>query len=150
MLAGAKMVHIPYKGSGPALAALVAGEVDVMFGEISTGAPLVRAGKLRMLGYAGATRSRDWPDVPAIAEFFPKFLALVWQGMVAPPGTPAAITQKWAAAINDVTKMPDVATRLREMGLFPPGGGPQEMAQFMKEERDRWTEVIRTSGARAE
>lgn len=150
MLAGVKMVHVPYKGSGPAMAALVGGEVDVMFGELSTGTPLIRAGKLRLLGYGGTERSPEWPDVPAIAETLPKFLALVWQGIAAPPATPPAITQKWAGAVGEVLKMPDVASRLRELGMFAGGGGPAEMARFMQQERERWSDVIRVSGARAE
>ncbi len=150
ILAGAKMVHVPYKGTGPALMGLVAGEVDVMFGELATGIPHIRGGKLRLLGYGGAKRSPEWPDVPAIAELLPKFLALVWQGMVAPPGTPVAITNKWAATVNEVMKLPDVASRMRELSMFAMGGGPHEMAQFMKEERERWSEVIRASGAKVE
>jgi tripartite-type tricarboxylate transporter receptor subunit TctC len=150
ILAGVKMVHVPYKGTGPALTGLVAGEVELMFGELATGIPFIRAGKLRLLGYGGEKRSPEWPDVPAIAELLPKFLALVWQGMVAPPGTPPAITNKWAAAVNEAMKLPDVASRLREMSMFAVGGGPEEMAQFMKEERERWSAVIRASGAKVE
>ena len=150
ILAGVKMVHVPYKGTGPALTGLVAGEVELMFGELATGIPFIRAGKLRLLGYGGEKRNPEWPDVPAIAELLPKFLALVWQGMVAPPGTPVAITNKWAAAINEAMKLPDVASRLREMSMFAVGGGPQEMAQFMKEERERWSAVIRASGAKVD
>jgi tripartite-type tricarboxylate transporter receptor subunit TctC len=70
--------------------------------------------------------------------------------MVAPPGTPVAIANKWSSAISDVLKMPDVAARLREMSMIPAGGTPQEMAQFMQEERERWGGVIRASGAKAE
>lgn len=150
MMAGVKMVHIPYKGTGPALADLVAGQVDVMFGEMATAGPHVRAGKLRVLGTGGEKRNPLLPDVPAIAETLPKFSALIWQGMVAPPGTPPGIINKWAAAINDVLKMPDVANRLRDMSMIPGGGTPQDMAQFMQEERERWGNVIRTSGAKAD
>ncbi len=150
ILAGVKMVHVPYKGGGPAFAGLVAGDVEVMFGELSVAVPFIRGGKLLALGYGGTKRHPEWQDVPAISETLPRFLAMTWQGMVAPPGTPTPIVGKWAAAINDVIKLPDIAIRLREMGFFPMGGGPQEMAQFMKEERERWAEVIRVSGAREE
>jgi tripartite-type tricarboxylate transporter receptor subunit TctC len=148
--AGIKLVHIPYKGTGPALADLIGGQVDVMFGELATAGPHIRAGKLRVLGTGGEKRHPALPDVPTIGETVPKFVAPVWQGMVAPPGTPAAITNKWAAAINEVLKQPDVANRLREMSMIPAGGTPEDMAQFMKEERERWGSVIRATGARAD
>lgn len=150
MLSGIKMVHVPYKGGGPALAGLLAGDVDVLSGELSSAGPFIRSGKLRALGYGGPKRHPELPDIPAVAETLPKFLAMAWFGMVAPPGTPAAIVSRWAAGINEVTKMPDVATRMRDMGFFAMAGGPQEMAQFMKEERERWGEVIRFSGAKEE
>ncbi len=150
MMAGVKMVHIPYKGTGPALADLLAGQVDLMFGELATAGPHIRAGKLRVFGTGGEKRAAALPEIPAIAETMPGFVALVWQGMVAPPATPVAITGKWAAAISDVLKMPDVASRLREMSMIPAGGTPQEMAQFMQEERERWGSVIRATGAKAE
>ncbi len=148
MLGGIKMVHVPYKGGGPALAGLVAGDVEVLFGEQSTATPFIRAGKLRALGYGGAKRHPELPDVPAVAETLPRFLSMAWYGMVAPPGTPAAIVNRWAAGINEVTRMPDVAKRMADMGFFALAGGPQEMAQYMKEERERWSEVIRFSGAK--
>jgi tripartite-type tricarboxylate transporter receptor subunit TctC len=150
MMAGVKFVHIPYKGTAPALADLVAGQVELMFGELATAGPFVRAGKLRVLGTGGDKRHPALPDVPAIAETMPNFIAPVWQGMVAPPGTPLAITARWAAAITDVVKMPDVENRLRDMSMIPTGGTPQAMAQFMQEERARWGGVIRATGAKAE
>jgi len=150
IMAGTKMIHIPYAGTGPALADLVAGHVDCMFGEFVTGLPFVEAGKLRMLGYAGEKRNPNWPDVPAISEALPGYLGKIWQGMVAPPGTPVAITNKWAAAIDDVLKMPDVMARLHKWYMVPMGGAPQDMERFMTEERERWSNVIRASGTKVE
>ena len=150
MMAGTKMVHIPYAGTGPAVADLVAGHVDCMFGELATGLPFIEAGKLRMIGYAGEKRSPDWPDVPAISEMLPGYLGKIWQGAVAPPGTPAAITNKWAVAIDDILKLPDVMDRLRKWYMVPMGGIPRDMELFMNEERERWGNVIRASGARVE
>lgn len=150
MMAGTKMVHIPYAGTGPAVADLVAGHVDCMFGELVTGLPFVEAGKLRMIGYTGEKRSPDWPDLPAISEVLPGYLGKIWQGMVAPPGTPVAITDKWAVAIDDVLKMPDVMDRLRKWYMVPMGGAPDDMQQFMTEERERWGNVIRASGTKIE
>ena len=150
MMAGVKMIHIPYEGTAPALADLVAGHVDCMFGEFVTGVPFVQAGKLRMLGFAGENRIADWPDLPAISETLPGYVVKVWQGMVAPPGTPAAITNKWAVAIDDALKEPDVMDRLHKWYMIPMGGTPQDMARFMSEERDRWGKVILASGAKAQ
>lgn len=150
MMAGVKMVHVPYAGTGPALADLVAGHVDCMFGELVTGVPFVQAGKLRMLGFAGEKRSPDWPDLPAISEVLPGYVGKIWHGMVAPPGTPVAITNKWAAAIDDALKAPDVMDRLHKWYMVPMGGTPQDMARFMSEERERWGNVIRASGAKVD
>lgn len=149
-MAGVKMTHIPYKGTGPALADLLAGQVEVLFGELATAGQHVRTGKLRMLGVGGLKRHPDFPDIPAIAESLPGFQALVWQGMVAPPGTPTAITNRWADLITEVVRMPDVAKRLNDLSMIPAGGKPADMAQFMKEDRDRWGAVIRATGAKAE
>jgi len=150
MMAGTKMVHIPYAGTGPAVADLVAGHVDCMFGELATGLPFIEAGKLRMIGYAGEKRSPDWPDVPAISEMLPGYLGKIWQGAVAPPGTPAAITNKWAVAIDDILKLPDVMDRLRKWYMVPMGGVPRDMELFMNEERERWGNVIRASGTKVD
>jgi tripartite-type tricarboxylate transporter receptor subunit TctC len=150
MMAGTKMIHIPYAGTGPALADLVAGHVDCMFGELVTGVPFIESGKLRMLGYAGENRNPNWPDVPAISEALPGYVVKIWQGMVAPPDTPFAITNKWAAAIDDVLKIPDVMERLRKWYMVPMGGVPQDMARFMSDERERWGNVIRVSGTKVD
>jgi len=149
-LAGTRMVHIPYKGTAPALADLLSGQVEVMFGELATAGEHVRAGKLRLLGTGGARRHPDFPDVPAIIEALPGFQALVWQGMVAPPGTPVAVTNRWAALISEVLQQPDVVRRLNGMSMIPAGGTPADMARFLAEERQRWGTVIRATGAKAD
>jgi tripartite-type tricarboxylate transporter receptor subunit TctC len=150
MLAGVKMVHIPYAGTNPAVAALVAGQVDLMFGEVVTGGPFVADGKLKLLGVGGEKRIPEFPDVPAISEVLPGFLAKIWLGMVAPPGTPDAITSKLSVAINDELKMPDVMDRLHEWYMTPAGDSPRDMDLFLKAERERWGNVIRISGAKIE
>jgi tripartite-type tricarboxylate transporter receptor subunit TctC len=150
MMAGVKMVHIPYGGTNPAVTALIAGQVDLMFGEMVTGGPFLADGKLKLLGVGGEKRNREFPDVPAISEVLPGFLAKIWQGMVAPPGTPDAITSKLAVAINDALKMPDVTDRLQKWYMTAVGGTPQDMDRFLKAERERWGNVIRMSGAKIE
>ncbi len=149
-MAGVKMTHIPYKGTGPALVDLLGGQVEVMFLDLATTGQYVRTGKLRLLGVGGLQRLPDFPDIPAVAEALPGFQALVWYGMVAPPGTPTAITNRWADLITEVVRMPDVAKRLNDVSMTPVGGKPADMAQFMKEERERWGAIIRATGAKAE
>jgi tripartite-type tricarboxylate transporter receptor subunit TctC len=150
MMAGVKMTHIPYRGTNPALTDLIGGQVELMFGEMATSEPFLKAGKLKMLGFGGEKRNPDYPDVPAIAEDLPGFLAMVWHGMVAPPGTPAAITGKLSAAIADMLKLPDIRARLHSLYMTPVGNTPQEMDRFLKAERERWGNVIRVSGAKIE
>lgn len=149
-MANVKMTHIPYKGTGPAMVDLLSGQVQVFFGELSSALPHVRTGKVRMLGIGGPKRHPDLPDMPAITESLPGFQAPVWQGLVAPPGTPMAIANRWADLINDVVKMPDVQKRLNDLGMIPGGGKPADMDQIMKEDRERWSTVIRLTGAKAE
>lgn len=149
-MVGTKMAHIPYKGTGPAMVALLSGEVKVFFGELSSALPQVRAGKLRMLGIGGLKRHPDFPDMPAIAEALPRFESPVWQGLVAPPGTPTAIANQWSDLINEVVRMPEVAKRLSDLGMTPGGGKPADMEQVMKEDRERWSAVIRFTSAKAE
>ncbi len=149
-MAGIKMVHIPYKGTGPALADLLSGQVEVLFGELATAGVHVRAGNLKILGVGGATRHPDYPQVPAIAEVMPQFQALVWQGMVGPPGLSPAIAKKWADLITEVVKQPDVVKRLVDLSMIPTGGTPEEMARFMREDAQRWYAVVKASGAKAD
>jgi tripartite-type tricarboxylate transporter receptor subunit TctC len=150
MMAGVKMTHVPYAGTNPAVTDLIAGQVDLMFGEMVTGGPYLPDGRLKLLGLGGDKRFSAYPDVPTISEALPGFYAKVWQGLVAPPGTPDAITGKLSAAINDVLKMPDVTERLDKWYMTAVGGTPQDMDRFLKAERERWGNVIRTSGTKIE
>ncbi len=150
MMAGVKMIHVPYAGTNPAVTDLIAGHVDLMFGEMVTGGPFLGDGKLKLLGLGGDKRFAKFPDVPTISEALPGFYAKVWQGMVAPPGTPSAITSKLAAAINDALKAPDVTERLNKWYMTAVGGTPQDMDGFLKAERKRWGDVIRKSGTKIE
>lgn len=149
VMAGVKMVHIPYKGTSPAIMELMGGQVEVMFSDIGLAHPHIRAGKLRLLAVASEKRSSAFPDIPALSEVLPGFLSVIWLGVVAPAGTPSAIAHRISAAIAEVLKLPDVAKRLADMNFDPIGGTPEEMARFMTQERERWGSVIRASGATA-
>lgn len=149
VMAGVKIVHIPYKGTSPAIMELMGGQVDVMFSDIGLSHPHIRAGKLRLLAVASEKRTSAFPDIPALSEVLPGFLSVIWLGVVAPAGTPSAITHRISAAIAEVLKQPDIAKRLADMNFDPIGSTPEEMAQFMTQERERWSGVIRASGATA-
>jgi len=148
-LAGVMIVHVPYKSSAPAQAALLSGQVDMMFVELSSVLPQLSAGKLRALA-VGERRSPLLRGIPAMSEVLPGFVALTWFGMVAPPGTPAAIVNKLSAAVAQTLQQPDVAKRLLGMSVDAIGSTPAEMALFLRQERERWGKVIRATGATAE
>jgi tripartite-type tricarboxylate transporter receptor subunit TctC len=145
MAGGLEITHIPYKGTAPALADLVAGQVDMMCDNLGVSLPQVKAGKLKALAVTSKAR---YLGIPAMAETLPGFEAQAWFGVVGPPKTPAAIAEKVALSINQVLKLPDVQKRLAELSAEPMGLGPAEMAAFMKQETERWAAVIRTAGVR--
>ncbi len=147
---GIKMVHVPYKGSSPAMTDLIGGQVDMFFVPLATALPLARAGKIKALAVASAKRSRFLPDVPALAESLPGFLSIAWFAVVAPPKTPAEITNKLSAAIAEALKQPAIAKRLVELNAEPVGNTPAEMAVFLKEEIERWGAVVRSAGVKAD
>lgn len=149
-MAGIDIVHVPYKGSTPALTDLLGGQVQMMFIELSSVIGQIKAGKLRALAVGSESRNQFLPDVPAMAEVLPGFQASTWFGMVAPPGTPPEIVGKLSSAVSEATHDPDVAKRFVEMSANAVGDTPAEMAVFLHQERERWGQVIRASGAKAE
>jgi tripartite-type tricarboxylate transporter receptor subunit TctC len=149
-MAGIDIVHVPYKGSTPALTDLLGGQVQMMFIELSTVIGQIKSGKLRALAVGSESRNRFLPDVPAMAEVLPGYQASTWFGMVAPHGTPAAIVSQLSSAVSDAIREPDVARRFADMSANAVGDTPAEMAVFLRQERERWGKVIRASGAKAE
>jgi len=145
MAGGLQITHIPYKGTAPALADLVAGQVDMMCDNLGVSLPHVKAGKLRALAVTSKTA---YMGIPALAETLPGFEAEAWFGIVGPPKTPAAIAEKVGSSVKEVLKMPDVQKRLAELSARSMGLGPAEAAEFMKQETERWSEVIRIAGVR--
>jgi tripartite-type tricarboxylate transporter receptor subunit TctC len=148
-MAGVKMVHVPYKGSGESQAATLAGHVDLTFFAFSTALRHTKAGKLRAIAVGGAKRNPQAPDVPSISEVLPGYSAASWTAFVAPPGTPAPVAQTLATAIAAIVKMPDVQKRLVEAGDEPADMTPAQMAAFMREERQRWGTLIKKLGIEA-
>ncbi len=142
--AGIAMVHVPYRGAGPALNDIVAGHVDIMFDTIVTSLPLHRGGKARILAVANDQRSNALPDVPTIAESaLPGFRSASWFAVAAPPGTPTTITERISRDIAELIRRPDVDARLRELQLDPVGSSPTEAVAFFNDETALWSKVIR-------
>src|SRR5258708_26134717 len=149
MAGGLKITHIRYKGSAPGMAALLAGEIDLMFDNLGVTLQHVKNGKLRALAVCSEKRVASLPDVPALAEILPGFEAVAWFGIVAPPRTPMPIAEKISAAVAGGLKLPDVQKRLADLSAEPIGNTPPEMAAFIKKDAERWREGIRSARAQA-
>lgn len=145
-LSGTEMVHVPYKGTAPALVDLVGGQIDVFFDNISSSLPFHQAGKLRILGVADDQRSAALPDVPTFAEQgLPAMNAVTWFAVVAPPATPpakvAALQKSFAGALTQ----PEVRQKFAEQGAEPRGWDPARTGQFIRAESAKWARVIRSA-----
>ncbi len=149
-MAGVGIVHVPYRSSAPAQTALLSGQVEMMLVELSSVLQHISAGKLRALAVGSEKRNPFLPEVPAMSEVLPGFVALTWFGMVAPPRTPAAIVKKLSAAIVEAIREPEVAKRLHGLTLNAIGSTPEEMGTFMRQERERWGGVIRAANVKME
>lgn len=142
-MAGVDLVHIPYKGEGPALTDIVGGRVDMFIGNIAAALRFQQAGKVKFLGVASTRRSPVAPDIPTVTEAgLPGFVTSAWFAMVAPPGTPNAIVQQINGAVVEALKLPDVQKRYLDQGAEPVGNTSAEMAAFVKDEMARWQKVI--------
>jgi tripartite-type tricarboxylate transporter receptor subunit TctC len=142
---GLNITHVPYKGSAPAMAALLGGEIDLMFDNLGVTLQHVRSGKLRALAVGSEKRVASLPDVRTMSEILSGFSSVAWFGIVAPPKTPATIAEKLSAAVAEAIRQPDVAKRLAAMSAEPIGGTPAEMAAFMKRDGERWKGVIESA-----
>jgi len=145
--AGIDIVHVPYKGSGPATTDLVGGQVQMMFGPAVNTLPLAQAGKLRALAVTSAKRSALAPDLPTVAESgVPGFDVVGWYGLAAPAATPPAAIERLNAEANRALKSADLIERFRVEGYEPVGGTPAEATAWIRTEVTRWTGVIRDAG----
>lgn len=149
-MAGVKIVHVPYKGSAPALTDLLGGRIDMMFIELSTVLSQIKAGKLRALGVGSAKPNPLLPDVPTVAETLPGYRASTWFGMAAPPQTSPQIVGKLSSAVAAAVHEPDITKRLTDLSLTVAAGTPAEFADFLHDERQRWGGVIREAGVKAQ
>ncbi len=149
-LGNINFVHVPYKGSGPGVVDVVAGQAHFMFASIPQVLPLVRTGKLRALGVGSLKRTSVAPEVAAIAETLPGFEYENWYAMLAPAGTPAAIINKINAEMVKMIDDPSFTRRLQELGSEPRSSTPAGLTAHMRKEWDRWSKVIKTAGIKVE
>ncbi|MGZ9067340.1 MAG: tripartite tricarboxylate transporter substrate-binding protein, partial [Burkholderiales bacterium] len=150
-MAGVEMTHVPYKGSAPALADLLAGQTQLSFSSVPTALPHIRAARLKPLAVTRLTRSTLLPDLPTVHEsVLPGFDISLWQGIVAPAGTPREVVAKLNEQVVAGLKMPDLRARLTAQGLEPVGSTPGAFGDYMKAEADKWARVIKATGARAD
>ncbi|ANN79062.1 Bug family tripartite tricarboxylate transporter substrate binding protein [Bordetella flabilis] len=148
---GVQLVHVPYKGGGPAMTDLMAGRVDMLFASVLETIPYVNAGKLRALAVTGPTRSPVMPDVPTLDEAgVHNAQTGSWTAVLAPAGTPPAIVEKLSLAIRAVADMPDVKEKLVSQGAVAHGSTPQELAQIAARERARYGQIIQSRNLRVE
>ena len=146
---GAPITHVPYKGSGPAVADLVGGRVQIMFDAAPSLIAHIRAGKLRVLAAASAERNRLLPEVPTFAELgHPRVAVSLWYGLLAPAATPAAIVTRLNAEVAKILQSADVREKLAAQGAEPMPGTPQAFASFMREEMAKWAPVVKQAGVK--
>jgi tripartite-type tricarboxylate transporter receptor subunit TctC len=145
---GINLVHVPYRGAGPALSDLLAGQVQVYFAPMSAAVEYIRAGNLRALAVTGAARSAALINVPAVNEFVPGFEANQWYGIGAPKNTPTGIVERLNLEANAVLSHQMVKARLADLGETGLGGSPAEFGRLIVEETEKWGRVVRFSGAK--
>ncbi len=141
-LAGIDIVHVPYKGAGPALTDVIAGQVQMLISAYSSAFPHIKAGKLRALGVTGTKRIVSAPDLPTIAETVPGYEVLSWYGLHAPKGTPPTIINRLHREMAAMTRKPEMAERLTVLGIEPEGNSPQEFLAQIRVEIAGWGKVI--------
>jgi len=146
-MTGCKMAHIPYKGAGPALNDLIAGQVQVMFDNLPSSAGFIKDGRIRALAVTTSVREASLPNVPTVAETIPGFEASAWFGISAPKGTPREIVDKLNAATNQLLADPKIQKRLADLGgtLIP--GTPEDFGKIIASDTQKWEKVVKSSGA---
>lgn len=148
-LSGIDMVHIPYKGSAPAIQDVIGGQVPLMFDTTVVASPFIQSGKVRPLAVTSAKRVASLPDVPTMAEAgVAGYDVVSWQAMFAPAGTPSAIVQRLQTEVAAILKQPDVQERLAKLGVEPSGMAPQQLADFQAAEIAKWAKVVKAANVK--
>jgi tripartite-type tricarboxylate transporter receptor subunit TctC len=150
-MTGVDMLHIPYKGSAPAITDLISGQVDLMFDNLPSSLQQIKAGKLRAIAVTSSKRAPALPDIPTIAESgLPGYEAGSWFGMHAPAGTPKDIIQKIYGVVSKSLHTPEMMERLASQGAEPVGDTPEHFTEFVRSEIAKWAKVVKASGARVD
>jgi len=150
-MANVQTVHVPYKGQGPAMADLVAGQVQMMFASIPSVLPQVKSGQVNAIAMGSAKRVPSLPEIPTLSESgVPGFEAYSWAGMLAPAKTPKEIIARLNKEIVDILKQKDVADKLNQQGALPVGDSPEQFAAYVKAEIDKWGAVIKSANIKAD
>jgi len=150
MMTGVSMVHVPYRGNGPALADLLGGQMQVLFVGPLAAIEYIRTGRLRALAVTSATRLNALPDIPSLSEFLPGYEADDWKGIGAPKDTPVEIIAKLNEGINAALADPKMKARLADLGGTPLPGSPADFGKFIAAETEKWGKVIRAANIKAE
>jgi tripartite-type tricarboxylate transporter receptor subunit TctC len=150
-MAGVDLLHVPYRGSTPALTDLLAGQVQVMFDVTPSSLPHIKAGKLRALAATTKTRLDVLPDIPTVGDFLPGYEAVAWIGFGAPKNTPAAVIATLNREFNAAIADPTIQRRLAELGALPvPQNTPAEFGKYMAADADKWAKLIKAAGIKPE
>lgn len=145
LMAGTKMTHIPYKGTGPALSDLLGGQVQLIFGAMPATIPHARSGKLRGIGVTTAKRAGPLPDVPAIGEFVKGYESALWYGLWGPKGMPKPIIARWNEGVAQSLKTPEMQKRLAGDGVEPAGGPPEQFLNAIARDVEKWKKVVKAA-----
>jgi tripartite-type tricarboxylate transporter receptor subunit TctC len=146
MMTGVNLVHVPYRGGGPALTDMVAGQMQVYFSNMAPSIAYIRSGRLRALAVTTATRSEALPNLPVLEDFVPGYDAIAWLGLGAPRATPAAIIDTLNKEINAALAAPTIKSRLAHLGGTPIPGSPADFGKLIAEETEKWGKVVRFAG----
>ena len=150
MMTSVNIVHVPYRGGGPALVDLMSGRVQLMFDNLPTSLPFIKEGKIRPLAVTTTARSEVVPDLPVVADFVPGYEASAWYGIAAPRGTPTEIIGKLNGAINAMLADPMIKTRFTDLGASLLPGSSADFGKLIADETDKWGKVIRFAGIKPE
>ena len=145
LMAGTKMTHIPYKGTGPALSDLLGGQVQVLFGSFPATIPHVKSGRLRGIGVSTAKRAGPLPDVPAIGETVKDYEAVLWYGLWGPKGLPKPVVTRWNQEVARILQTPEMQKRMAGDGVEPAGGPPEQFLNAIRRDVEKWKKVVKAA-----
>jgi len=150
-MAGLKLTHVPYKGTQQSIPDMMSGQVAILFDNVMTAQPNIKAGKVKGIAISSATRSPLVPDLPTVAESgLPGFQSLVWFGLLGPANTPKAVVDRINAEMNKALQLPDIQARFMQMGFEPAGGTAADFAQAIQRDSQKWSKVIKDANVKAE